>query len=423
MSEDGPYNRDGETVDVFDNRLDVVESDEFDGPKYQSQEWLYQQYAVLGKTQDEIADTCGVSPKTIWRWIKEHEIGTRSGGPRSGPWKHEEWLRGQYSDRQKSIYQIADEQDCDEKTIRNWLAEHEIETRGPSERHPASRKERPYRDEQWLRNQYEEQGKSADVIADSVGVSPATIRRWVEHHEIEKRTMAESRRRTEARASRVPQEEDRNEAAESGMIERASGHRSYRGPETGLDVSYTSNLGEMSAGRLESPYRDEEWLRNQYERQGSVKAIAELCNVTPRTITYWMEKHEVDRQRGNDDAPYRDEEWLREQYGELGSARAIAAKCDVTPGAILHWMDEFDVERLGPGEAGAKARWENADRLTYETFLDALIAMNGEQGEWPNVQQYSRDHPPWGPSKSTVYQMDGFSGWTEAVEDAKQRTR
>lgn len=124
IEEPGQHHRESPTIP------DVPE------PKYQHEEWLYQQYALLGKTLQEIAEDCGVQKKMIWRWVQRFDFDTRSGGPRPGPWKDEDWLRNQYIDQQKSIYQIADDQDCDEKTIRNWLAEHDIEPRDHRETTP-----------------------------------------------------------------------------------------------------------------------------------------------------------------------------------------------------------------------------------------------------------------------------------------------
>ena len=104
----------GETVEEpGQNHRDRSVSD-VPEPKYQHEGWLYQQYAILRKTLQEIADDCGVQEKTIWRWVQKFDIETRPGGPRPGPWKDEDWLRSQYISQQKSVYQIADEQDCEE---------------------------------------------------------------------------------------------------------------------------------------------------------------------------------------------------------------------------------------------------------------------------------------------------------------------
>lgn len=51
------------------------------------------------------------------------------------------------------------------------------------------------------------------------------------------------------------------------------------------------------------------------------------------------------------DKPYRNEEWLREQYFEKGlSMPQMARKADCTKRTIINWMDKYDIERRSPGE-------------------------------------------------------------------------
>jgi hypothetical protein len=92
----------GETVDVPGHSEREEGPSEVSEPKYQDQEWLYHQYAILRKTLQEIADDCGVTEKTIWRWVQNHDIDTRPGGTRPGLWRDEDWLRDQYIRRKKS---------------------------------------------------------------------------------------------------------------------------------------------------------------------------------------------------------------------------------------------------------------------------------------------------------------------------------
>jgi transposase len=422
MTEDNPYDRAGETIDVVDSRLDVDDPDEFDGPKYQHEEWLYQQYAILGKTLQEIADDCGAGKKTIWRWVQEFDIDTRSGGPRPGPWKEEGWLRGQYLDQQKSIYQIADEQDCDEKTIRNWLAEHGIETRDYSDRHPASREQRKYRDEDWLRTQYVDVKKTAATIADDCDVSRTTIYRWLDRHSINTRSVEEARQITESRSVRLPDEGDAEDTDTADIVQREGGRAQYKGPETGIDLAYQSNVADQDDTVVESPYRDEEWLRNQYERTGSTTEIAELCGVDRRTITYWMEKFGIERSWGDPNARYRDEAWLREAYDDLGTLEAVAEECDVSRGTIGDWMDQFGIERDADAVSGD---YDGRSEKTLEDLLDALVELYEQTGEWVSQSTYDekRSQLSSAPSTSWFYDKNpgGLSSWDEAVEMAKRR--
>jgi transposase len=416
----------GETVEEPGQKHRESSAPDVPEPKYQHEEWLYQQYVILEKTLQEIADDCGVREKTIWRWVQKFDIDTRSGGPRPGPWKDEGWLRSQYIGQQKSVYQIADEQDCDEKTIRNWLAEHGIEAREDSERHPASREERRYRNEEWLREQYVENEQTAGAIADECEVAASTIYDWLERHGIDTRSVAEARQLTEARSVRLPQEQDqrqRDAEPSEPIIKRAAGQGAYEGPGTGIDVSYQSNLSDQAGDAVESPYREEGWLREQYAETRSASEIAEVCDVAPETIYYWMGKHGIERTRGDENARYRDEDWLREAYNDLGTLASVADACDVSPGTIRNWLVRFGIDRNPDAISG------NIDggrpEKTLDDLLDALVELHERTGEWVGPSEYDEERTqlPSAPSTSWFYDTSpgGLSKWSDAVEMAKRR--
>ena len=46
-------------------------------PKYRDADWLVARYHGDGWTQREMADACGVSPRTIRTWMDRHDIETR----------------------------------------------------------------------------------------------------------------------------------------------------------------------------------------------------------------------------------------------------------------------------------------------------------------------------------------------------------
>lgn len=320
-----PFFGEGETIEEPGQEARTSERSVDSDPKYRDKEWLYQQYVVLGKTQEEIADDCEGSPKTVWRWLQEYDIETRSGGPRPGPWKDADWLRTQYVDLQKSAPEIAAEQDCHPATIYNWLAEHGIDTRDHDEQHPASREDRQYRDAEWLRRQYVVLGKSADQIAAALdeNVAPSTIRDWLRRHEIPVRSVSESRRLTEARPAQVdPGDRDGDDRDGQDSVALETGRRRFEGAP--LDMSLRT--ADERPDRPESPYRDEEWLRARYEEEGSAAPIAEQCNVDPGTIYYWMDKHGIERSQGREGARYRDADWrlagaIRVRFGSETAVR------------------------------------------------------------------------------------------------------
>ena len=52
---------------------------------YRDPIWLEEQYLLEGKTMDEIAQECSVSPMTINNWLVKHNIPTRERGRRWTP--------------------------------------------------------------------------------------------------------------------------------------------------------------------------------------------------------------------------------------------------------------------------------------------------------------------------------------------------
>lgn len=89
---------------------------------------------------------------------------------------------------------------------------------------------RRYRDAEFLRAQYIENGKSSNEIAEICGTSPSTIRRWLDRHDID---------------------DDRR-------------------------------------------YQDPEWLYEQYvEQRRDQQAIADECHVAKTTICHWLARLDI----------------------------------------------------------------------------------------------------------------------------------
>ena len=41
---------------------------------YKSREWMYRRYVVQRKSEQEIADECGVTLMTIHTWLNKHKL-------------------------------------------------------------------------------------------------------------------------------------------------------------------------------------------------------------------------------------------------------------------------------------------------------------------------------------------------------------
>ena len=107
----------------------------------------------------------------------------------NAPWRDEQLLRKKYVDEKMPMTHIADEFGCHHKTIINWIERHGIEKRDNFGRYES---EKPWADEDWMRENYVEKGLSQSDIANKTEVSLSTIRRWMERHGIEKRSQSEA---------------------------------------------------------------------------------------------------------------------------------------------------------------------------------------------------------------------------------------
>jgi len=99
-------------------------------------------------------------------------------------YRDEEWLREQYVNEGRSTYDIADECGCSSTTVNRWLEKHAIKTR-PSSGLPPDM----LTDEGWLREQYVEEERSTRDIADECGCGSSTISRWLKRHGIGTRSI------------------------------------------------------------------------------------------------------------------------------------------------------------------------------------------------------------------------------------------
>lgn len=209
---------------------------------------------------------------------------------------------------------------------------------------------KPYTDEEWLREKYLEDELTQSEIAELCDVSQGTI----SHH-----------------------------IKRSGIDTRTGGK--WVGSET-----------------PDEPYTDSEWLREQYiEKRKSTTEIAESQGITGTTVRRWLREFDIPR-RDNSEAQiqevkkFHDEEWLREKYvDERRSMRDIADECGVTPSGVKKWIDNFDIAarspekhmRYTPVSHGWNSRGYEYVRAKYQyetsgCFVHQLVAIS--EGANPN---------------------------------------
>jgi len=276
-------------------------------PKYRDEKWLREQYVEERQSITDIAETCGCSTTTARRWIHKHGIETRGSGGAPVPDKRltdPQWLRNQYKEQWQSPSEIAEECDCSAQAVRSWLDKHEIERRSPAERRATDRR---LTDPEWVREQYVEEKKSANDIAQECGCGDHAVYNWLDRHGIETRSDSEA---AELRA----------------------------GPDNKVVYKQLSDF---------------EWLNKQYaEKKRSTLGIAEELGCSASTVRRWLRKHEIELRTYCGSAENRapderltDGDWLREQYiSERRSAYGIAEDCGCSDSAVYDWLDRHGID-------------------------------------------------------------------------------
>jgi transposase len=112
----------------------------------QDKEWLYDQYITQGKSTGQIANEINCGSSAVQRWLRYHEIPIRDCStskmkPSSQLLANEEWLRNEYLVQMKSATKIGEELNCQQETVSNYLHKYNILIRTQSEeisgeRHP-----------------------------------------------------------------------------------------------------------------------------------------------------------------------------------------------------------------------------------------------------------------------------------------------
>lgn len=100
------------------------------------EEWCRQRYCEQDMSLESIAEICGAGATSVSNWLKYHGIDvTGPGGVPVGDverLRKKEWLQKAYIDDERPISDIAESLSVSKRTVFNWLRRHEIETRDRS---------------------------------------------------------------------------------------------------------------------------------------------------------------------------------------------------------------------------------------------------------------------------------------------------
>lgn len=87
----------------------------------------------------------------------------------------------------------------------------------------------------------------------------------------------------------------------------------------------------------EKKYQNADWLMEQLEANNPHQEIAEACQVSRQTISYWVNKFNLTK-------PYQNKKWLNKQYTEKKkSLREIADECEVSHVTIRRWLIKHSI--------------------------------------------------------------------------------
>ena len=115
------------------------------------------------------------------------------------PYHNKKWLRRQYITMRKSACEIAEAIGISHKVILKYLRRYRIPIRTLSQaqevRNIKAIQEKPYRDKNWLHEQYIDKEKSASAIAKECSVSGSLILHYLKRFNIPVRTHSEQKRR------------------------------------------------------------------------------------------------------------------------------------------------------------------------------------------------------------------------------------
>jgi transposase len=96
---------------------------------WRNEETLRRLYQDEGMSQQEIAERLGCSQRTVWRWMERYDIQVRQTNKPTGPWTDPELLHDLYHEKSMSQYEIAEELDCGQNTVKRWMKRHDIEAK------------------------------------------------------------------------------------------------------------------------------------------------------------------------------------------------------------------------------------------------------------------------------------------------------
>lgn len=157
--------------------------------RYMDKRWLEDEYQQKGRSTYEIADELGATNKVISDWLNRFGIFTKA---KTEPYQDPEWLHCQHYEENKSLREIAGQQGKNLATIQYWFHKYDIPIKGDTHPGHKHRENALYRDEGILRELYEVRGMSDEQVADELGANRRNVQYWRSKYGIEARSLSDA---------------------------------------------------------------------------------------------------------------------------------------------------------------------------------------------------------------------------------------
>lgn len=245
------------------------------------------------------------------------------------PWRDESRLYDLYWEDGLDQGEIADELGCSRSTVKKWFNKHGLETRTQSEvvrlAHKKQDDDSPWRDKETLEKLYYEERMSLSEIASELGCGDEDVRRWMKKHGLERRSLSES-----------------HKTLTSSLYTNTSGYT----------IACSSNKMDESADEVpihrlvavaERGYNAV--ADKEIHHKNGVKWDNRPENLQLLSSSEHM-KIEAEKQYDIEDTSYRKKETLYELYvSQQKSIREIADQFGVCGKTIQRWLKKNDIDR------------------------------------------------------------------------------
>jgi len=148
------------------------------------------------------------------------------------------------------------------------------------------------------------------------------------------------------------------------------------------------------------------------EERLSTTQIAEKCNVAQGTIGVWMEKYGMERRSNSEakrsyDAYKPNKEELEKWYNEEGlTTYEIAEKCNVAKTTISVWMEKYGMERNRIVSEKELDKWYNEEGLSTVQIAEKCNVGDSTIRRWMDKYGMERRPSPVGQEKEPEYTIE-----------------